>query len=334
MKKEVNQVLGCKSLWLSWERHRRSQNLAAKLGTHLYEFQSNAPRFIKHPIFAFRTLIILVTKRPQLLFVQNPSVVLTLLSIFLKPLFKYKLIVDAHNAGVYPFEGGQEKFAAIFPFLHRHADLTIVTNGVLADIVKENGGEVATLPDPLPEFQIVAPERPKIDKKFIVTYICSYASDEPYIEVFNSGALLPNSIEIYVTGNDRKLSADQRNLAQRSKIILTGFLTDENYLKQLCGSDCIMVLTEFDDCMVCGAYEAVAVGVPVILSDTPVLKWWFGKGAIFTKNTALSIVESMLNMRKNNVLLCKEINDSRSSMQDRWNIEFCVLLKLLSKLSV
>lgn len=331
MKEDYGQVVRKKSLWLSWERHRRSQSLAAKLGTSLFEFQSNAPRFLKHPVFTLRTLVLLATERPRLLFVQNPSIVLTLLTIFLKPLFRYSLVVDAHNAGVYPFEKGHGKYSFLFPFLHRYADLTIVTNRVLADIVEGHGGRSAILPDPLPDFQFSMSKQAKVGSEFIVTYICSYAIDEPYTEVFRAGALLPDNVKIYVTGDDKKLSLTKRELARDNGIILTGFLAEEDYLKQLYASDCIMILTEFEDCMVCGAYEAISIGVPPILSASPVLKDWFGDVAFFTENIAFEIANTILDGRKEsqdiNFLEC--FSSGRKELKKRWEVKFAALEKKL-----
>mgnify|MGYP000398044637 CR=1 FL=1 len=309
-----------KHLWISWEIHRRSQSISSKLGIPLIEFSNPLPRWIRHPLFLLQTSWLLAKRRPSILFVQNPSVVLTMWAIIFRPLLKYKLIVDAHNAGIYPFEKEQEKYAAIFPFVHRKADLTIVTNKFLAEIVDKNGGNAVILPDPLPEFQISSTTVSNTES-FVVTMICSFANDEPYLELFEAAALLPKSVRVLVTGNNSKLAQAERDLARQNNVHLTGFLSEEDYLNQLSNSDCIIVLTTFNDCMVCGAYEAVSLEIPLILSNSPVLKTWFGNAAIYTENKASMIAQAIIKCKEQcqSEYLYTQIRKQKVELNSRWD---------------
>ena len=85
------------SIWISWEKHRRTENLCKSLQIPLHTFNSTKPRYIKHPLFLIRTLFLINRIKPSVLFVQNPSIILTCFVSILKKIFKYKLIVDAHN---------------------------------------------------------------------------------------------------------------------------------------------------------------------------------------------------------------------------------------------
>ena len=138
------------AIWVSWEWHRRTVSLTKKMNIPLYVCTSKMPGLLKRFCMIVRTITIIMSRRPRILFVQNPSAFLTILAILLKPIFRYFLVVDAHNAGVYPFERGHEKFRKVFPFMHRWADKTVVTNHYLAEIVRQNGGNPAILPDLLP----------------------------------------------------------------------------------------------------------------------------------------------------------------------------------------
>ena len=66
----------------------------------LFICASGLPGPIKRLHLIAKTIVILLAKRPQILVVQNPSAFLTILAIILKPLLRYFLVVDAHNAGV------------------------------------------------------------------------------------------------------------------------------------------------------------------------------------------------------------------------------------------
>jgi glycosyltransferase involved in cell wall biosynthesis len=80
-----------------------------------------------------------------------------------------------------------------------------------------------------------------------------------------------------------------------------------------------MVLTEFTDCMVCGAYEAVALRVPLILSDTPVLREWFDQGVVFTKNNSSKIADAILSAKKNYSTIQLDIKKLNNDLVQRWN---------------
>ena len=311
-------------IWITWEHQRRSVTLSDKLGVPLYEFTSSRPRFIKHPLFVLKTLWLLFLKRPITLIVQNPSAFLTILVIILKPLFRYFLIVDAHNAGIYPFEPAHQKYANIFPFMHRYTDLTILTNEILADIVYKGGGRAIILPDLLPGFDNIH-KCHRNDGTFVVTFICSYAADEPYLEVFKAAALLPADIKIYITGNNQKLTNAELALAGPG-VEFTGFLDEEEYVSQLCNSDCIMVLTTFPDCLVCGAYEAVALEVPLILSDTPVLRAWFTRGVTYSGNKGEELANAIVKTREKHEYFLKEISELKKEIKVKWQLAFSKLL--------
>ena len=315
------------TIWITWEPHRRSQSIAASLGIPLYVLHSNYSRWIKHPFFLIKTFIILLKRKPKILFIQNPSVVLALFSILLKPFFSYLLVIDAHNAGVYPFEAFSEKYSWIYPFIHRQASLTIVTNTQLAEIISKNNGHPFILPDPFPKIPHKFNNLPK-NSNFIITCISSFAADEPVYEIFKASRLLADKYKIFITGDFRKLPNQLINEAGK-QIILTGFLNDHDYIKQLSISDAILVLTTFPDCLVCGAYEAVALGKPLIVSDTPALREYFNRGTIHTRNDADSIANAIITADKDYDFYLSEIVKFRDFATQTWaNLKNTLLHKL------
>jgi glycosyltransferase involved in cell wall biosynthesis len=314
-----------RSIWIAWEKHRRTESVSAMLGARLYAFDTRASRWLRYPRFVSRTLGVLAQERPRVLFVQNPSILLTAMAMALRPIFRYRLVVDAHNAGVYAFEEEQKYTAWLLPTLHRHADLTIVTNEIVAGIVRRNGGAAYILPDPLPDLgsPVVrqrAGDRPAdggADARFVVTFICSYAGDEPFREVFLAARRLPDDVVIYVTGNAGKLTAQDRELAG-PRVILTGFLSEGDFLARLRDSDLIMDLTTFDDCLVCGAYEATALEVPMVLSDTPALRRHFRDGAVFVANSERDIAEGIMLARSTWLDLKRGVAATRLRLDSEW----------------
>ena len=50
-----------------------------------------------------RTAALCLKRRPNLLFVQCPSIFLAILAACLKPLLRYRLVCDLHNEAIRPF---------------------------------------------------------------------------------------------------------------------------------------------------------------------------------------------------------------------------------------
>jgi glycosyltransferase involved in cell wall biosynthesis len=155
--------------------------------------------------------------------------------------------------------------------IHRRADLTIVTNEPLRQIVEGHGGRAFVLPDRIPALNHAALE-PAVEKREgQVVFICSFAEDEPYEEVIKAGAILEEGMLLHITGSPHRLREGVlRNLP--ANVRLTGFLPENDYLDLLRRADVLMDLTTREDCLVCGAYEAVALGKPLVLSDTRALR--------------------------------------------------------------
>jgi glycosyltransferase involved in cell wall biosynthesis len=81
--------------------------------------------------------------------------------------------------------------------------------------------------------------------------------------------------------------------ATPENVVLTNFVPEEEYVELLRSVDVIIDLTTREDCLVCGAYEAVAAGKPLIASDTKAMRTVFNKGVLYTKNTADDIAEKI-----------------------------------------
>ena len=289
-------------LFITWEQHRRALTLSSYLDIEYICLETNLPFLFRYLCLGIRSIKVLLKKRPKILFVQNPSIILSTLALLMKPIFKYKLIIDAHNIGVLWDRPGAIFFNNILKRLHKYTDLTIVSNSALAETIEQNGGHGFIMPDPLPiPPRISSLEDSKPCNKFIVTFICTFSPDEPYQSVFETSELTPNDIKIYVTGRPPKHVINKK--FNSDKIFLTGFLSEIDYWKQLASSDCVMDLTTRDDCLVCGAYEALALGKPIIISDTKVNRIFFYKGAVYTRSNPENIARALINAKSQHAAL-------------------------------
>jgi len=146
--------------------------------------------------------------------------------------------------------------------------------------------------------------------------------DEPYKEVINAASKINSGITIYITGNNKKRFSQLTNSIP-SNVKFTGYLDESDYIDLLCSCSGIMVLTYRKNCLLCGAYESVALKKPLILSNTPVLKELFHKGTMFTENTSEDISRCITELFFNIDVLKKEIVelDQALRLEERKRIE-------------
>ena len=146
-------------VWISWETHRRNQTASKALGAKLFEIDYQTSGLTRYLRAIIKTVFLLFKERPRLIFAQNPSMVLAVLALQFGRLSRTPVIIDAHNAGLHPFDGEKPWANRLARHIIQSAALTIVTNSGLAEYVKENGGRPAVLPDPLPNFTGKPPAR-------------------------------------------------------------------------------------------------------------------------------------------------------------------------------
>jgi glycosyltransferase involved in cell wall biosynthesis len=318
-------------LFITWFSHRRTTELCEYFKIPLIELISIHKGLRRYFELSVRTLIILAKKKPKILIVQNPSIILALLALFLKKIFRYYLIIDAHNEAVEPYSNKFPLIRWSAKLLLRHADQTIVTNRHIAKTVDLNRGKALILPDRIPRI----PSNIKlfeVSDKFNVAVIATFAKDEPIDRIIFAAKALDDKFHFYFTGNEKKLSHNLKDLGTNS-ITFCGFLPEPNYWGLLKACDIVLDLTLKDNCLVCGAYEAIAVGTPVILSENPACVELFGKIAIFSDNSTSSIQSVLMNSLFNINKLRLQIATEKESLEKSWLENANILCALLEKLS-
>lgn len=305
-----------RTVWIAWERHRRSEELINYLNIKSYLFRSSSPRYIKYLILTIKTLYVLAITKPKILIVQNPSIVLSFLVCLLSKIFRFKVVVDSHNEGVVPFNYNNKIVNRIVAYIHKSADLTIVTNSNLAKVVVKNSGTPFVLPDKKPTPKVI--NDISLDGEFNYVFICTYSEDEPIGEVMDSVKFIDSNDKIYVTGNIKK--APQHLIQSKSdNIVFTDYLSDGDYWGVLRAANCVIDLTYMKDCLVCGAYEALAVCTPLILTDTVVSRDTFKNGAIYVNNDAQSIGTAMQYVKKNYSSLKQQVQAASEAYSLNWD---------------
>lgn len=305
-------------VFISWETHRRTRTLCQRLGLDLAEILEGGARIRRYLFSIARTLRLLSRRKPSVVIFQNPSIVLATLMVLARRVWGFKIVMDAHNSAIRPLEGRYRILNAWAELLIRHCDLTLVTNEPLASQVRAMGGRALVLPDALPD----VPEycRPKASSNSAgratrAMLVCTWAADEPYEEVVEAFLdHLGPPVRLAITG---RYPARYEYLKEKG-VQLTGFLPDAEYWQLLQDSDFVIDLTYRDDCLVCGAYEAIACGKPLILSDTPVNRALFGDIALYVDNSAQGIADAVTRLVEDYPLYRARVERFRESYEDRW----------------
>ena len=317
-------------IWISWEQQRRSIELAKKFKCKFFLIEKEG--VLRYPISILQTLFICIRERPALMFVQNPSMILAALACYYGLVRKTFIIVDRHTT--FRLNKPHSGSLRIWLFMRLHymtikmADLTIVTNDYLANIVKSLGGHPIILPDKLPEIKIN--KRRKLKGKYNLLMISSFGNDEPIYEVIDAIKYCPDYVFLYITGNFRK-GDFKLPVILPPNVIFTDFIPDQDYIDLLYSVDIAIALTTSDYCMLCGCYEAISAEKVLITSNKSVLKKYF-KDAIFVENTAKGISDGILYALENIQDQKKKIVKMKEYLEHDWqklykNIEVIIKRK-------
>jgi glycosyltransferase involved in cell wall biosynthesis len=307
-----------RSIWITWSAHRRTTGLCDAWDIPLHVLRPKHSGPIRWIGLSLRTLRLLRRSRPDVLFVQNPSLALTVLAVSIRPLFGYRLVVDAHNEGIRPFD----RPYAIVRFLTRHllksADITIVTNDALSEDVDAAGGHPLALPDRLPVVPELAEEPGIPGDPPDVVVVATFRPDEPIAAIMAAAATMPG-ISFAVTGPAERYHETSAPLPPNVR--LTGFLPDLAYWQLLAGAGVICDLTMKPDCLVCGAYEALAVGKPMVLSDNPPTRDIFASAAVLTGCEAEDIASAIGKAVESRQQLASSAQALRGVYPGRWKVQ-------------
>lgn len=306
-----------KRIWVTWERQRRNLELSRALSCDYHEFNyDDRIRGVRYLCSIYRTFRVVREGKPGIVFGQNPSIVLVLTLVILKKIFGFKLIIDAHNAGVYPCEGKYTSLNALMARLNDCADLLLVTNASLEETSGLDARKVYVLPDKVPEFS--CREKIELEGKFNILFICKFHDDEPYREVFEAVKGLPHDVVVYVTGNHKRISKEVTG-SLPANLKLIGFVPEQVYESMLNSVDAVMDLTTRDHCLLCGAYEAVGAEKPMVLSKTEALMNYFDRGSVFVENNPEKIKEGIEELMQRYGFYSEEIIVAKKAIDCRWN---------------
>src|SRR6266702_2646942 len=290
--------MNVKSLFIVWAHHsRRAETLATELNGQVsfqYEARLKGGWLIplRYLVQGWKTWHLLEREQPEVVLVQSPPIFAPLVVTLWCELrgktrstkHRSSFAIDCHPSTFYSREWRWT--LPLLRFLTRRANVTLSSNMEAQNILQSWNARGFFLADV-----------------------------EPIAEVFATAKLLPQ-VTFYVTGDPKRASA--KLLVQKPEnVILTGFLQGGAYTALLKNVHGIVILTNQPKDLSCGAYEAVAVAKPAVVSDCSENKRWFTQGFVYVNNTPGAIAAGINKMLNEQVTLVPEVIAMRSELAAR-----------------
>ncbi len=321
-----------KSIWITWHEHRRTKSLAQCLSVPI-SCRDKKTLLNRHILGFFWALIVLFIKKPKIIFLQH-SYFLLLACVMYKKIHLFSNIIiinDCHNKALKKTVRGvfNAPFRRLKIFGFSSCDLLIVTNKSLLCFAEKLNSSVAILRDPIPILNLS--NNKHIDDNPYVLFINSFDIDEPIDFIFEaSEAICQNlDLDVVISGNYNKVVVPN-NILNNSRIHLPGFMPENEYLSRLKKSLVTVVLTNDEDCLVCGAYEAISANRPLLLSDTSALRTCFGNYAFFSVHDEKILIRTLSKAIKESNSKC--LYNSGKLIANEFEIEKSLVMTLIEKL--
>jgi glycosyltransferase involved in cell wall biosynthesis len=165
-------------------------------------------------------------------------------------------------------------------------------------------------------------------QRFIVLLIASFAADEPIEAVLEAMRRFDGGdLRLLVSGDPTGLTSDTQ---VPESVQMTGFLPQNSYDALVRSVDAVMVLTSSEYVMLCGCYEAISAGKPLVTSSTEVLRDYF-EPAIFVDNTPDEIYDALNEVRARKQEMSARTIAFRETIREEWNAKFAQLLRLCDR---
>jgi len=325
-------------LFIAWVPfQRRSASMQVYFEYELYflslSFKGRWLRPLEYALKSIKTLWFFIIRRPQIIWIQLPPTPLLYLALFYRMLaFQEVLIVaDCHNA---TFRPPWIKLPKVVSFLNQ-CDIILVHSVQVKSQAREFGisDEVVHLLED-PTNSITEVDSSALTSKLSHPWVlcpCSFNRDEPINEILNAARLAPE-ITFVLTGRfDRARGIhDLTNIPDNVK--LTGFLPVSKFNALLLETDVVLGFTQLDGIQLSAAVEATAAGVPMLLSDTKLLRQLFYKGAVYVDSANSSaIAQKCKQVLSDRDILASQVRELRDERSADWLLKAETVSVLLNQ---
>jgi glycosyltransferase involved in cell wall biosynthesis len=283
--------------WLNFQRRSESvaktYNFPIKYFHFEWEEKHKVLKAFSYILKTIHNFIYLVKKRPKIVIVQlAPTTPLYVAAIYCF-LFNAKYISDCHNTMIYDGHWIKWPLAKI---LLRKSAMVLTHNQEVKKAAMDINIHSFICMDPPPVIQVnenietVGGINIK-EKKYILLPCNMAADDEPTEEFFEAAGRLPDK-QFVLTGFIEKVPEHKRKLAPPN-VHYTGFLAEDEFNALYKNAEVALVLSTREGTQPSGASEAIALGVPLIVTDLITTRKLYKDTVVFTPNTADGMVKSI-----------------------------------------
>lgn len=310
------------SVFYAWVKYqRRAASMQEFLGYSLnfvdFKLKRKWLKPLDYLLKSIGTVSNLILKKPKVLWVQLPPSPLLYIALLYKKINKNAvIIVDCHN-GV--FWGKWKKYLSVEK-LNRF-DIILVHNYLIKEIAEDFGLSKEKL--------MILEDKPAIkdssyeklgsqNVRSTVLMPCSFNADEPIDVVFDAAAQIPE-IDFLISGPKDK-GALLFDFSKKPKNVqLIGYLSLKEYEEVFRSSDVVLGLTTEDHIQLSVANEATGFEIPMVISDTPLLRNLFNKGAIYVETMdSKSIANGIKEAIASRALLHAEVKVLKTERIQKW----------------
>jgi len=314
-----------KAVYITWaQTSSRSDSAALFFNARSFKitgFNSRSKILLpwRYIIASAKTLYVLLREQPKVVFVQNPPT-MSVMVVWLYARFCGASFIPDSHCSVFNSRKWR-RFLWIYRYIAKQALTNIAHNHRYVEEIKTWGAHSVNLGSVPRKMQTTRTY--EVRPGFNVVFPCSFQGDEPVAEVIKAAKIL-SDVNFYITGNLRRVPHELVESAPPN-IIFTGFLPNEDYVARIKACAAVMLLTTRGDTNQSGAYEAIAVNRPIILSDWPLLREIYSKGTVFTNNDSASIFGAVERIRDNYDFYLEQIALLREETMESWERSYKVL---------
>ena len=284
-----------KSLYLVWNKfQRRAQSLGIMLDLDVryyhYKWEEKGKLFkaIAYMGKFSSSLWDMLRRRPAVVFLQLAPTPLLYAAAVYRLMTGNHYISDCHNTMIYDDHWIKWPLAKT---LLRRSLVVIVHNSDVQKKAAALGLQSTIVRDPLPTMNIpsgiseVAGIQLGYDPYVIIPG--SMAPDEPIAELFEAARAVPDVLFV-MTWYAHKLPEALRDKAP-ANLCFAGFLEEPEFNALYAAARAAIVLTTREGTQPSGASEAIALGIPLVVSDIATTRRLYGDAPIYVDNDAPSI---------------------------------------------
>ena len=319
-------------VWGTPPKGRRSLVLGTDLGVEEVAYLADEWRPgltsdpLKYPRYLWRTLRLLVSRRPRVVFVQSPPSPATWTAAIYGAMTGAQFVIDAHSDAFQRERWLRPRW--LNRLVARRAAATLVTDPHWAARLERDGARAMVIPDiPTPRSHDPVPSTDQAESTFELLVVNTWSADEPLQEVVAAAAELPE-VRFHVTGR-----RDGRVLQLGpvpANVRFTDFLSVAEYERLMASVHGVVCLTTRDHTMQRGACEALSLARPIVTSRWPLLESYFSAGTVHVDNTAAGIRDGVRTLMAHYGEYASAIGELRQRRWDEWLDRRSALIELVT----